>query len=902
MPVDDSSVFEDLLSIDDSTAPVLVTDDLGRLYYKDEQVSLTRFDRSYVAAAAAAQQKNRNIALVYPSAPTYLQLTVLLAVGYQTRSISPSLFVSNRSGAGIRDQYFNVGTGESHPGSPVNSLADATAPMVKTGDGRSLSYITHHKPRNWTGDHEGVSIVHSTLGKKIARNFPTEEELPLSSIVLDVTTKLLNDFDIIQQYQAVASERNIPLIYLFDSPCHPHLEQLEDQNADLAVKNQTLFWGISQPVLEEGGLSLLEGVAANSGFTPESITADEVDTSSPFEASLPVLRNLIEGVDRGITELTYSDMKPLANSASEKIGDVSWYVTRKTESEPRSVSRAMRDLYFTFNYLSTLPTSVEFHDDVMAFDSGWGSGSPIDQMIENVRKNYSRLEEDITGAGNMLDEACQALSGMAEQLVDRNPKADTIVEEIRKAVEDDESLVVLTTTTRQTSLLRSFVTEQGGIRGRELEEAGIDFHPTYNTHTIPQADRLLFPGVPSKSHRPAVLSGVTPEQTYLAYDWESGRLEYWLEELQAASKYRCGPGAMKHTAEQLNVDYNGLNQLITLPENGHEPIPRPSGKQTSDDESETSEQKGAEKTTRRRVGADTAESVGVSDSAAERSGEIDPHAFTPDGDPFTKSGEYFDDGSEQESVNEGRETSNTTSGGTVSAVRVNLSGGVHIFEKPNGRVWVYDNQQTGKKRRKRKAVTALELDDTVLITEQESRRDLFEHIVEKIRSEVPEFKKYSKMLEFWRSNLERIVSEENLSPREISNALGQYAEEHDEPNVTRTYHAVRDWINGDGIGPSNAGVIRALGEIYDVDIYRELAGEIEASLDEIRNLHRQVGRQLEKIIFDAGSGESSDEWLFEKLNIRVGDIQDAVEYRTVEDVSDDTVEIDSRDLGRLFNS
>lgn len=158
------------------------------------------------------------------------------------------------------------------------------------------------------------------------------------------------------------------------------------------------------------------------------------------------------------------------------------------------------------------------------------------------------------------------------------------------------------------------------------------------------------------------------------------------------------------------------------------------------------------------------------------------------------------------------------------------------------------------------------------------------------------------MLEFWRSNLERTVNEEDLNPRQIEYALQEYADEHDEPEVTRTYHAVRDWITGDGIGPSDARVIKALGEIYKIDIYKEMASEIEASLDEIRNLHRQVGRQLEKIVFDAGSGESSDEWLFEELNIRVGDIQDAVEYRSVESVSEDTIEVDSYDLGRLFNS
>jgi hypothetical protein len=399
-----------------------------------------------------------------------------------------------------------------------------------------------------------------------------------------------------------------------------------------------------------------------------------------------------------------------------------------------------------------------------------------------------------------------------------------------------------------------------------------------------------------------VLSGGASTQTYLTYEWEVDRLEYWLDELQAIAEYRCGPGMMKHTAEQLDVDYSGLADLISLPDTGHAPVPRSSDEQQSRDGEEGVEEDGIAKTTKRRVGSDTATSVGASDSAAEEANTIDPDSFTPDGDAFEEAGEHFDDVSEQETVNAGREDTGGSSRGSVEAVRIELSGGVHIFEKPDGRVWVYDEQQTGKRRRTRKAARALEQGDTVLITEQESRRDLFEHIVEKIRSEVPEFKRYSKMLEFWRSNLERTVNEEDLNPRQIEYALQEYADEHDEPEVTRTYHAVRDWITGDGIGPSDARVIKALGEIYDIDIYKEMASEIEASLDEIRNLHRQVGRQLEKIVFDAGSGESSDEWLFEELNIRVGDIQDAVEYRSVESVSEDTMEVDSYDLGRLSNS
>ncbi len=891
----------DLLDIDDSAAPVLVTDEMGKLHYGSKQVALNRLDRSYVAAAGMALKRGRDLALIYPSAPTYLQLPVLLAIGYQSYSAPPALFVSNRSGAGIREQYFDVGIGESLPNAPVESLADFTAPLVKTGNGRNLSYVTHHKPKNWEGDYRGVSIVHSTLGKKLARDFPTEEDLPLSAITLDLTTGLLDDFRVIEQYQRHAEERGIPLLYLFDTPCHRHLERLEQQNQQKSPEDQTLFWGFSHSTLEETKLDVLGIEATRSSFDPESITQDTCDPSSPFEASIPVLRNIIEGIEREITELTYTDLQPAATDAYSKIQKVASYVRHRGDSFPRSVSHAMRDLYFTYTYLNTLPTSVEFHDDIMAFDSGWGAGSTLDQMIDNVRKNYQSLENDVTGAGNMLEDACDGLSRMRKQLLKRNPKADEIVSELNTAIEQNESLVVLTATSRQTSLLRSFVSEQAGIRGSQLDAAGIDFHSLYNRHTIPMADRLLFPGVPSKSHHPAVMSGLAAKQTYLSYDWETGRLQYWLNQLQQITDHRCGPAALRHTAEQLDIDYDGLSRYIDLPEMSSEPIPINPKNNTPAEDSDKNDSGDEIPTSRKRgVGSDQSTSVGTSDSVVEANSDIDTDTFAPDSGALRNAAEYFDDGSEQESVDEGRETETTSGSGTIEAVKISLTGHAYIYERQGGRLWVYDEQKTGKKRRQRKAANALDEGDLVLITAQESRRDIFEYIVEKIRSEVPEFKKYGKMLEYWRTNLERIVSENDLSYSEIARELQSYSEENDIPEASRQYHAVRDWVTKEGIGPRDHEVIRALGEIYDVDIFREMSMEIGASLDEIRVLHRTVGHHFDKIIFNAQSAEDSDTWLFEEFNIRVGDIQDAVESRRVESVSDQTYEINSRDLGRLF--
>jgi hypothetical protein len=285
---------------------------------------------------------------------------------------------------------------------------------------------------------------------------------------------------------------------------------------------------------------------------------------------------------------------------------------------------------------------------------------------------------------------------------------------------------------------------------------------------------------------------------------------------------------------------------------------------------------------------------------AEANTEVDPDTFTPDTDALRNAAEYFDDGDEQESVDEGREEVTSTSEGTVEAVKVFLSGDTYILERKDGLLWIYDEKRTGKKRRRRKAANALEEGDIVLVTEQESRRDIFEHVVEKIRSEVPEFKKYSKMLDYWRSNLERIVTENDLTPRDIATNLQTYAEENNIPEASRTHPAVRLWMTKETIGPDDYKVIEAMGEIYDIEIYKEMAKEIEASLEEIRRLHQRVGRHLDKILFSAGSAEDSDTWLFEEFNIRVGDVQDAVEYRRVTGVSEDTTEINSRDLGRLF--
>lgn len=892
----------DLVDVADEIAPVLVTDKMGKLHFGEQPVALSRLDRSYVAIAAKAINQDRDLALIYPSSPTYLQLPVLLAAGYQNFGPPPVLFVSNRSGAGIREQYFDVGIGDRLPNAPVRSLADFTAPLVKTGDGRNLSHVTHHKPPDWDGDHRGISVIHSTLGKKIASDFPSEEELPLSGIVLDLTTKLLDDFSVIEQYQTYADRRNIPLLYVFDTPCHRHLDRLEQQNAERPPSEQTLFWGYSHGVLEEAGETILGIESSRSSFDPNKITPETVDQSSPFEGAIPVLQNIISGVDREITELTYADLRPAATEAYDSIRKVARYVQRQRDSFPRSVRQTMSDLYFTYTYLSTLPTSVEFHDDIMAFDTGWGAGSTLDQMIKNVRKNYQSIENDVTGAGNMLQDACDDLSRMEKHLVRRNPKADQIVNELNTAIENDESLVVLTATDRLASVLRSFVTEQAGISTGQLDGAGVEFHSLYNTHTIPLCDRLVFPGVPSKSHRPAVMSGAAPSQTYLTYDWETERLEYWLGKIENVADQRCGASALRYTVEQLGVDHTNFDAYISVSDTGRAPVPIEE-EDTDDDQSDEKVDTDSEanKTRKQGVGGNRSTSVGASDSAVKEDAEVKPETFIPDSDAFDNPVEYFDDGEEKESVNEGRETEMTSESQTVSAVKIELSGRTHIYERPDGLLWVYNQQGSSGKKRTRKAANALEEGDIILITEQESRRDIFEHIVEKIRSEVPEFKKYSRMLEYWQTNFTQVMAENNLSPDAVARDLQAYADEHDLPDASRTSQAVRGWAKKETIGPSDHEVIEALGEIYDINVYRELAMEIQAALEEIRVLHRQVGRHLDKILFNAGT-EESDTWLFREFNIRVDDVQDAVEYRKVTRVSEEEYDVNGRDLGRLFKS
>jgi hypothetical protein len=72
--------------------------------------------------------------------------------------------------------------------------------MVNTEDGSRLSYIRHHKPNTWYPDDPSTaSLVHKTFGKNILNTL--SDDLPLSGLVLDFTTRLLGDRSKQEEYR-----------------------------------------------------------------------------------------------------------------------------------------------------------------------------------------------------------------------------------------------------------------------------------------------------------------------------------------------------------------------------------------------------------------------------------------------------------------------------------------------------------------------------------------------------------------------------------------------------------------------------------------------------------------------------------------------------------------------------
>lgn len=908
----------DVLDIDPNAAPVLETDGDGRIRYQGDKAAFTRMDRSYISAAAAAFRNGRDIALIYPSPPTFVQLPVLLAVGYQCRGNGPpALFVSNRTG--IRDQYFNLGIGPKYPapGIEPDPLGEFTAPMVKTGDGKSVSYITRHKPRKWDGDPSQAAIVHTNFGKKIASSC----DITISGLVLDFTTGLLDDRSTQDGYDRLAQEHDIPRIMIFDSPSHDYLRVLEEQNENLDDgEEETLFWGWSHTEIEQAPSSLLSPVAdLDFSLADGGADNDMKAISSPFSESVGPLQNIAEGISREVVEVPH---RPL-----EEVSKEAWQLTNEAAQTVREVSHAssfahqsIGNAYFIYSYLDTLLSSVDYHDSLMRLDDteSWGSGKTIARKISSLRKRRESLDDEILGLGEQIEDCCDAFERVTDTLREDNPKAEELASQIGQAVESERSMTVLTSTRKQESIIRSFITERTEFSGNILSGSDIKFHNLYSPHTIPESDILLFPGVPTNSHYPALLAGGGAEHRFLMYSWSRPRFERRLSDVLQKAEWRAGGGPQHHLAEELCLDRDQLS-TFTRSTKPRAPVPyRYGSASTPDTEIDSSIDVSRSSVRNGRNGG-----IGRSDSVSPDDISIELSDLSPDGDDdFWQTEQEFDSGQQQETINAGRSGADAMSNhrGEVEAMKIGFSDETMLYEQPGGLLWKLDHSASSLSRT-RIAAQALEPGDEIIVIKDDSRRDIFEHIVEKIHSECRgPFQDYLSMLDLWVTGLDQIM--ECLCPDEqqreimgipegqkpskdtmanwICEDLKEWTEANDpDHDPTRSAAQIRNWLEKETIGPSHRTVIEALGDIYDIESLRSHPDQIFRGLEEVRNLHQRVGMNLGKILIGARESDA-DDWLLEECGLRIGDIQSATAVKTVSSISDELEEVNTTQLGRLL--
>lgn len=914
---------EDMFNVQSDVAPVLETDADGRLYFDGNRAGFSRFDRSYIAVAAKAFSEGRDIALVYPSPPTHIQIPMLLAVGFQSRSTEPVLFVSNRTG--IRDQYFNLGLGPKFAPSDTidpSPLGDATAPMVRTGDGNSLSYITHHKPQSWDPENPNTAaVVHTTYGKKIATTL--SPDLNLSGFVLDFTTGLLDDEATQEAYRDLANERDIPRVMIFDSPNHPYLETLEKQSED---GDDILFWGWTPSALESAPRELLEPVA-DAPAGDEAISNDGGAVQSPFTDSVQSLENIRSGIDRSIVDIAHSDLQKVAKRAYERLGAASKFPRKTSDSYSPSSRRVVTNGYFLYMYLDTLPISVEFHDSLTSLDDSntWGTGATLQSKVNRLREQASQLDRDVPGSGGILEEACDAFDLMIDLLTEHNPKADELVAQIRAVREDDDDVCVFTATRKQESLLRSFIAEKTEFGREDDLTENIYFHSLYRPHTVPPADVAVFPGVPTKSHYPTVQTGAVREQRFVTYEWEVARLKSRLADIDETAEWRVGSGIQHHTARSLNLETDALEEYIEL-DDSRLPSRRTETTAVKTESDSQSSNSDVPITHSKARSMPESQRVGTSPTLTDEDLSIDLGSLAPDQSSVDETDAWeseleFDDGGERETIDGGRTSASTEGDGEVQALEIVFSDGQILYEEPQGLIWGLKPTKGGSVKRIRQSAASLQSGDEVLLIEDDSRRDVFEHVVEKIHDECRgEFTQNIMMLNLWTSALDQMMDywremEEllNKDPTEptvemterqmagmIAQELEMYSNEHDMPDVVREPQSIRQYFDRNTIGPSDPETIKALGEIHDIESLQSHSREIHQGLQTIRRLHVRVGTKLEEIIFSSREADS-DEWILKEAGLRVGDVQDATVVKRVKSVSSDTVAVQSHGLGKVLD-
>lgn len=204
---------------------------------------------------------------------------------------------------------------------------------------------------------------------------------------------------------------------------------------------------------------------------------------------------------------------------------------------------------------------------------------------------------------------------------------------------------------------------------------------------------------------------------------------------------------------------------------------------------------------------------------------------------------------------------------------------VPVFVHP-GQVWLADVDDAGVVRGdeyRTLPVTQLARDDTVLIPAPGTYGDLFTRLVA-ARHQHSDVATLDIGLRSWRRGLDAAVAA-------CDGNVAEFARRLHERGVDLTYAAIRLWVEGRTIAPARAQDIEVVGHVGGNQFLIDNARRVAAIAQEVRVVHRQLGRLVHRAVEEALTGGEHLRTLAEVVDdLEIGEVLDEFEQRTVTSV------------------
>ncbi len=807
---DKSSSWQDFLRSNAADDLLMVAHN-HRLNYNGQPIHLHWLDRVSLLLIRQAYSQQQSFALCYP-VPT-CNLPVLAAAQLfihdlvQNRSNTLSvLLISSRTE--VREHYLNLNVSSEPIASalPIARIRTDGNPEIIRVSGQNTVKIP--------------KLYHVSRSQLLDTSLPQE----IGAIIVDhVNGSFDNEIESIQK---LAAQLDMPVvIHLCANPFAPFFNKLND----------TPIW-----VWNHHGLAVDFNV---------QMTSRIAGARHPFSISNRQFSNIAAGIRHRYLVSRHPVMEGAAHRLWEDLGTVQ---ESFNENPSIGIQRAIRASYGIFYTMLHMLVPLPIYEEEARHQ--WGI-RPIRKRIDDLKSLTTLFSEKVPNFEEIYwSSMVMDFEEMYKALMARNPKCDTLLQEVHAHLKHDNRLVIVCPNQATRRMLQLYLQTRKDINIKELlqqdEHCQIRLITYKDLGTLTHCDTLLFPGQFSYGRRHLMLSAAAPEIHYLVYGEEAARIEQ-----QTKAVHRTLTET--HRNEEKKHIWYRLRGMTSVP---------------LDDRSEPNIN----------MMRETAKSVSRQTVAAARNPDLS--IWTPFSTPEYEFIQETDIHSiENEVLLCPPESKNISQDVTVPTLRIEFVDGF-CYAEPNSQMNVY-LPATGKT--DNRTVDKLRLEDIVIFVNGDQRTRLYEAILQCLEHHGKMGTTYM-LVRYWQNAVRERFSRSGLTYSEFLTRLQKLGSQ------MKSVPGIRCWIEGLVLGPNKAEDIQRAGKVLaDKGLIQEWK-RIHQALRRIRGLHISLARKLNRVIVQAGlKGHQPvpNECIDAELNLYLDDFRDSVRLQRIVHISDKTISV-----------